>query len=264
MTEPNMVPVSKSSSFFQSLRAPENSMTSAPSKWNVLVYGPLNTGKTTFLTTFPRPIVIASFEPNGASSIRHQLAASDGQIIVVNRTERDSGTTPTAYLNLLNLMKAFANGPDKEIGTFCIDGFTLLAEAILTAVCVEKNHETPSQPDYLVQLNRVKALIKLGLNLTCNFAVTAHESIYSDPNLGIFTRSILASPSIQAWLPSVFDEVYYANRSKQEYKLVTRSNGEVIARSRLGAGNVFDNVENPDFMALLTKANATQQHKANV
>ena len=260
----NVIPDAASKAFFDMLRNPSNSAPDVPNKWNCLVYGRLNTGKTTFLTTFPRPIVIMSFEPNGASSIRQKLSTSEGQIIVVNRTEREDATTPTAYLNLLQMLQAIAKGPAAHIGTFAIDGLTLLSEAILTAVCVEKNHDTPSQPDYLLQLNRVKALMKLGLTLPCNFVVTAHESIHSDANLGIFQRSIEASPSIKAWLPTVFDEVYYATQIKGEYKLVTRSNGEVVARSRLGAGNLFDQTETPNFMEMLTKAGAPQTHKSQI
>ena len=263
MTE---IPKAQSSPFFESLR--QHTSTAVPSKWNVLVYGRLNTGKTTFLTTFPRPIIIASFEPNGASSIRDIIGDSDGQIMVINKTEQDNATKPMAYTNLLSLIGGLtaggANAPINKIGTFCIDGFTLLAESILNSVCVEKNHEVPSQPDYFLQLQRVKQLIKQCLVLPCNFAVTCHESIYSDPNLGIFQRSIEASPSIKTYLPGIFDEVYYMTVTKDGRKLITQSNGEVMCRSRLGSNKRLAVVEEPDFMGLLQKAGVPQQHREAV
>ena len=260
MTE---IPKAQSNEFFDSLR--KHTSTATPSKWNVLIYGRLNTGKTTFLTTFPRPVVIASFEPNGASSIRDIIGESNGQVMVVNKTEQDNAQQPVAYTNLLSLISALtaggANAPIHKIGTFCIDGFTLLSESILSAVCVEKSHEVPSQPDYFLQLQRVKQLVKQCLAMPCNFAMTCHESIHSDPNLGIFQRTIEASPSIKTYLPGIFDEVYYMTVTKDGRKIITQSNGEVMCRSRLGANKKLALVEEPNFMKLLEKAGTPQQHK---
>ena len=97
-------------------------------KLHCLLLGDKGAGKTTFLATAPRPILIHSFDPGGTESIQDFIDA--GGVFVDTQFERDNLQHPTAYLAWEREFNRLGHsGLFENIGTYAIDSLTTFSTA---------------------------------------------------------------------------------------------------------------------------------------
>ena len=129
---------------------------------HVSLYGRSKTGKTRFICTFPKPILIIGAE-DGTKSIQG-LKGID--FIRIRTTAEFEELVPGII--------------ERGYATAALDTASAFADVVLEEVT---GRETPQQnawgaytrEEYMAQAKRMKPLLKMLLDLPCNVVITAHE-----------------------------------------------------------------------------------------
>jgi len=225
----------------------------------VLVYGDFGTGKTTLLTTAPKPIWVHSFDPGGTTTAALQPLIESGDLIVTDFSG-DSYLSPTKFREWEAEFKQLrADKSFQHFGTFVIDSLTKWADAMMFAIVQKggfKNDGIPQPRDYLIQ--QMTAVDYLGLlcDIPCNFICTGHIGLTKDEVTGKLETGLLLAGQLSNKVPLVFDEKWLTRvEGKQDvrYVLQTRNDGYYKAETRMGGGK-FERFEEPHFRKLLKKA----------
>jgi hypothetical protein len=232
--------------------------------FNILVSGDSGTGKTSLLTTCPRPVFVDSFDPGGSKTRVLQPLIASGDIIVDDRWERDSWKRPTAYRGWeKEFEERRSEGFFEHIGTYSIDSLTKMTDAMLMAISAAKGRsgKQPEIQDYLIQQLTTVDCLNLIMALPCNVLITGHIAYTTDELTGRMETGLLVAGKLSTKIPIMFDEHYIARvqekrtreGTEMEYRLLTRNDGFFKAKSRIG-GDAFDTFEEPDIKKLMQKA----------
>lgn len=227
-------------------------------KNNILVVGPMGTGKTHLLGTAPAPILIHSFDPGGTTTLRKEIEAGK---VFVERFESEDEHKPSIFQSWTNSFNLrHQKGVFGQIGTYCIDSATFWCDAMVNDYLRQKGRaNTPLQlQDYPVLMLTLVNTLKIFASLPCYCILTAHLEIEKDETTGrILTFPVLIGKKLRSKVPAMFDEVYVStvkpSANGVQYNLLTKPDGLYQARSRIGSGK-FDLYEKPDIKYLLTKA----------
>lgn len=228
---------------------------------NALVYGDLGTRKTSFITTGPRPVYIASFDPGGTKIPEVRKGVEEGWCFVES-FEGDSWTDPKQFdlwrNRMLELRKAdfFSS-----IGTFGVDAVgNWLRSAMNKRVSREKRENgVPARQDYLaVGIVLIDWVIQLSV-LPCHFIMTGHIARDEDGVTGAIQTSINVFKSLRGIIPELFGEVYVTQVHKKpnerpDVLILTENDGRYKAKTRIGGHGIFDHEEKMDIKQLLKKA----------
>lgn len=252
------------------------------SKFNYLITGHFGSGKTTILETCPRPVLVHSFDPNGALSLDPELTKKGGPIIVDNRFEfadiLDSEVIIRWQTEYNRLKKA---GIFDKIGTYAIDSLTGISydvslKVLKTAKRISgeelaqfklntgKSETYVSvdgmmhQQDYQPLMAMVENTVRNALRLPCCIVVTAHLQKDKDEVTGKESCFPMVAGNLRQRLPTLFDEVYVMDVQEgatgNKHRLLTRINAPYYARTRMGRRGKFDMYEEPDIKKLMLKA----------
>ena len=243
--------------------------TKAQSCFNLLLYGKAGTGKTTFLTTCPKPVLIHSFDPGGTKSIQHLLGPETG--IYAKSFEGDTYTNARQYAAWVDEMTRLERaGIFTELGTYCVDSYTFLYLAIMnqtlkTVKTGRIKDDIPAQTDYRVAQTRLQQNLTDCTSYPCNFVLTAHVLSEQDGVTGAIDNTLSASPKIRVFLPQLFDEMFYASTkvgSKGiEYQIQTQNDGLYVCKTRIGKNGNLDRIEPQNMKELLKKAGLSVSDK---
>lgn len=239
---------------------------STSEKFNAMITGEVGSGKTTILATARRPILIDSFDPGGARSIRD--AVREGYVIVDNRYEEEDAHKPVAFERWeTEFRRRMKEGFFDGLGTYCIDSATTWAEAILNKILAKNGRPggIPTLPDWQFQINAIRDLSKTFTSLPCDCILTAHIYTNTDPKTGRSSSQIGLSGQLRGKLPALFDELYVMVPQETSkgvaYKVLTRNDGFYKARTRLGSNGRFETYEEPNIKRLLAKAGLSTDDK---
>lgn len=233
--------------------------------YNALILGKFGTGKTYLLQTCRAPILLHSFDPGGPKTIKK--AIEDGRVLVQS-FEADDPKNPTqftAWERELDRMRT--SGFFSNIGTLAIDSSTTWVQAIANRIAKMQGRTDGvlKIQDYQILGMAVKQALACCTSLPCDFILTGHIETEKDEVTGKSETAISLIPSLQKFLPLLFDEVYVSmvieDSKGLHYKLLTRSTGQYTARTRLGTDGKFEMYEEPNIKALLKKANYPDQDK---
>lgn len=213
----------------------------------VLLIGDSGSGKTTFIGTFPKPLV-CDFDGKGESA----LAGVDGFIEAYNT---DDGWDRFKK----DLEKWRKEGLPNECQTLAIDSLTFAADLALKWAKKSNNNmgSTATQQDWGRAIDEIKNTMAKLMTLGCHVVVSIHLSVEKDELLGgvIWTPSIYGS-KLPAQLPAYFDDVFLtkvtAKEGKTEFSLqmVPDTRLKILKNSSRGAWGAS---EKPDFAELLKK-----------
>jgi hypothetical protein len=194
-------------------------------KFKILNYGGWGTGKTCFSGTWPGMYML-DFD-NGRLSLGPKFMRS-GQFTAFPRT-------PDALQLLTQVIqtKVVPGIQSGVIQTLVLDSLTTYSDC-----CMQRILQVNKKDKMELQLwGELGSMLQSQLNtligLPCHFIVIAHEKTKETPNGGVIKSQPLAVGQFSDRVGNMFDEVYWSHRAGQDYKLLTKTEGVHMAKSRL-------------------------------
>ena len=229
---------------------------------SVLVYSPFGGGKTHFLGTFPKPMLVFFFDRYGKDLPLLKLGQASqlmqlqvGTTYIPCKEIRDPQTNellvrleyyhdvtepPTAYSTFLNQRMATIHLEFEQWATIAIDSMTFLEfsarkwdELVLNA-----GHRDP-RSHYAQSMNMLETLLYSRLaGFPMNVVVTAHVDRKMSEIHGEILHTVAAPGSLKGRIGAAFQEVYRIQRQKNEDGtfrriLQTQEDGEYQAQTQL-------------------------------
>jgi len=235
--------------------------------FTALITGNLGSGKTFLFRTARKPVHIDSFDPGGLRGLDEYIAK--GEIIPDARWEKEDPKKPTVFPLW---MKAMAEREKidyfSQLGTFVIDSSTFWGEAIMNDILRKENVPGTApkwERDYNPQKVIIRNWVREMVNLPCDFLMTGHLEAIEDKVTKVVTYRYMTTGKGTVLIPALFDEVWVMDPKKVasgvEYRVLTKSTGTYLARSRLAKEGLLDAYEKPDLKHILKKANFATSDK---
>ena len=239
------------------------------SNFTALVMGEPGMGKTHFICTGNKPILIDSFDPRGTTVIDIEFAKEirDGDIIV--RTFwGESYKHPSMYKEWeAQWERDIRDGFLSHFGTYAIDSLSTFMDAMSNKVSKDKGRSggTLAIQDYIPLYNTLKDIIKLTSSQQCDFILTGHLQPYENELTREIKCELEAYGKLKVQVPLLFTEKYVLlakpSSSGLQYKVLTQATHRYRASTQLGSGGRFNAEEEPNIKSLLKKAGLSSTDK---
>lgn len=223
-----------------------------------LVYGEFGCGKTTFATTFPKPLLFFDFD-NGYHTYR---GVPDVDYTLYN--DDPSARRPSAYKDFKKDLLREAKDP--QYATYVLDSTTFLLEAlireIISANASSQAHEGITLQEWQLVTNRFTRLFLDIRAFSANFVVIGHENTIQDEITSEIKRfTVMIGKKFAQKAPGYFDEVYRVFSDKGDFKIQTQPCRRYAARTRItaydqkarGPRPILDQYEPADFQKIAEK-----------
>lgn len=238
--------------------------------FSCLVMGLFGAGKTSFIATGRKPILIDSFDPKGVIVLDDQIESGD---VLVRPWWNERSDRPTEYSRWEKQWeKDIASGFLANFGTYAIDSLTTLIEALANETAKRKGRINDPKhdgnlaiQDYIPLYNNVRDIIKMSSAQGCDLVVTAHLVSESDEVTGEITAELDTFKRLKSRVPILFTEKYVITEKPIQggvrHLLLTSSKGRFRASTQLGRNGKFLQEEEPDIKKLLEKAGFSTEDK---
>ena len=251
----------------------EQSRKCSEAKINMLVYGGVGVGKTTFCRTAALPIIYHSFDPGGHIPLTKtcpdfKSLSESGNILVFNYEDEDPAD-PQLFTRWQKEIKDQYNwGAFNLAGTFILDSVTTFGTAIMNHVMkmtgkVKDPRAIAESAEFEPAKNLMMMAIRKILQLPCNVIVVAHEAQETDPILGILRTPAFVGKQ-RTNIPLLFSEVYHMTSRITDKGFVaqvqTVTCQRIMARTRLG-GHVLGVYEPANLREMCKKAGVPLRDK---
>ena len=236
------------------------------SSFNALVLGESGHGKTYLARTCRFPIHIDSFDPGGSKGLQKWI--DEGKVVVDSRWESEDPLRPSQYALWKAEFKRRVEGNYFDhFGTYMLDSSTTWSEAIMNDI-LKRAGIAGQAPrfthDYTPQKIEIRNMLRVALDLPCDFILTGHLKIIEDPGSGRCFRFNTTGAGMTT-IPLLFDEQYTlltkASSQGVKYQLLTQPTGMYPARSRLAGNGKLELYEEPNIKSILTKCNMSIEDK---
>lgn len=210
-------------------------------KFKVLVYGVSGTGKTTFASTFPGPIL--SVVCSGGNRTGENLS-----ILTPENRKKISQIQIDSSEDLTSLVSALRE--ENQFTTLILDHISGIQDVILKGVLgleeipAQKSWGLATQAQYGQCTLQCKEIVRGFLNLDCNVIILGQERTFnSGEDSGGEANSILAptvgvavSPSLAGWLNPACDFVLQAFKRPVMVEVETKVAGKIVKSTKRGKG----------------------------
>jgi hypothetical protein len=230
---------------------PQQVSVTPPEFVDALVFGLSGTGKTEFAASWSLagPVLFLDSD-NGILSVATspRLTSTQRDLIfqvpITDKSQDSHYKKPVGFLSVKTILEQVStNGEFAGIvpKTIVIDSLTTLSEMCMAYVLTNNSKSAnaqPTLPDYGTQMRELLNIVHLGVGSRANFICIAHQQFTKDELSGRIWCVPLVTGKLSQNLPAYFDEVYYArvrqSGNSHKYTLLTKPDGMIVAKSRLG------------------------------
>lgn len=234
---------------------------------SVMLMGEFSSGKTRFLGTAPRPILIDSFDPNGTAVLEDvYMKDIEAGNILIRTFWKENHESPTEYRKWGRQWDSdVKNRFFDKIGTYAIDSSTTFVDALGNEIA-KHNKLGPGEleiGDYKTLYNTMKMHVKMMSDFDCHFILTAHLMPEKDSLTGELKMVLDTYGKLRSQLPLLFTEKYVLRRkSKDDVKILTAPKGMYRAGTQMSSK--LDGEEEPNFKSILKKAGFPYEDKPSL
>lgn len=240
-------------------------------KMHGLIIAEKGVGKTSIISTCPKPVLIHSFDPDGTAVLKEEIASGD--VIADVRFEVDDLRKPVAYttweteFNRLGRLGFF-----KSLGTYVLDSSSTFCTAMLWQI-MNKEKRLPAGmniamddakqgmriQDWGTVLNNFVMVTRSISALPCHTLILGHIGREKDEITQGFVNTFMVAGQAKDQVPILLSESYVLMKrigkgGKDERVLLTENDGRFRASTRMGRKGIFARYEPADIRALLKKA----------
>jgi len=202
---------------------------------SILSYGASGTGKTHFISSFPKPVYVFDFD-GGILTLR----GKEGVFFDNYQNRYRNGVkTNEPWKDMQARLTEIESNPG-AFATVAIDSITTVEQRVIEEICALTNKGQPSQRDWGTIIKWLIRLFERLALLPCHTIITAHElTIKDEVTGGTVTRPSVSTRKLPQRISVYFDEVYrhYADQTTEEFFFHTRPQQDFDAKSRLGLPN---------------------------
>ena len=240
----------------------------AQESFNILVYGPIGTGKSSLIVTCRQPIYVFSFDPGGTKLAAMEKLESEGRAILDTQYEVEDMKHPTAFAAFDRTCDEMDKaGAWPSIGTVAVDSLTTLCDATMNFILKKEGRagQTPQIQDYLILQTMLGQVVRRLSALPCDFVLTGHINVIQDQLTSRIMTALAIPGRNPEKIPVLFDEVLYSDvtvdaKKNVTYRLQLQGDGKHRTSTRRFSGDNFESYEVPDVMALRAKAGKAVDH----
>lgn len=182
----------------------------APETFNVLLYAPAKSGKSTAAATAPGPILWINAEGSGALGYARKTAAERGTAIheiVVNKKARNA----THVLD--EVYRHLRDGDEPRVRTVVVDTVGKLRDALVEQL-VDKTSKS-SLKQYGDVADKLGGFINALRDMPVNFVLIAHADVHEDDEEGRLVVPLIGGKLTET-VPGEVDVVAYCGTLKTE------------------------------------------------
>jgi hypothetical protein len=198
-----------------------------PDTFNVLLYGPPKSGKSTAAATAPGPVMWVSAEGPGALSYARKVAAQrDTQILEV-RIDRQTDTRQV----LRDVIRHVRDGLDPAPRTVVVDTLAKVRDALIRQIVSVGSSNSRNQ---YAEVNRIlREFVQIMRDAPINFLLIAHQEVSEDDDGGRLVRALIGGRLTEE-IPGEVDVIAYTHSFKDEESGERRYVGQLVeAKGRI-------------------------------
>lgn len=211
-----------------------------PDTFNVLLYGPPKSGKSTAAATSPGPILWVSAEGPGALAYARKIATQRDTTILEVRISRQ---TPDVREVLREVIRHVKAGADPVPVTVVVDTLAKLRESLIRQIVVPGAKNSIQQFGEVARI--LREFVQTMRDLPVNLVLIAHQNV-EDAEGERIVRPLIGG-ALTEEIPGEVDVIAYTHSFKDEESGERRYVGQLVeAKSRIagdrsgGLGSVRD------------------------
>lgn len=242
-------------------------------KGSFIIFGAPKVGKTTLVRTFPQPIWVDSFDPDGGVPLNDMEL--DGTCIVNSIYETDNPDYPKAFNSWkTEFQNKIRSNFFQHVGTYVLDSYTTF-EGVCSDAIVHRNRNIvkatkrsgnePQLFDYRILIKEIQDLMKMMVALPCNVVLIGHENAPKDASGNVVgDLGLSAIGQLVIKLSGLFSETYrlvVKDTKTGSRVLQPLPKYRQITGSRLDTKRLLKAEEFTDFEKIFKKLGLPYEHK---
>ena len=217
----------------------------------VLIYGPLGTGKTAFLTQAGKDSIYMDFDRGckTGNTLEDKYTADRKQILVADFLE-DALEVPTSYMRAYDYIQQLARDckkdPKKIPPVIILDSFTGFFKAAMAYILHLQNKvgKQPTIQSWGMVFSECERFLMKFKSIPCPKLIGAHDMILEMDDGNVKTPFGCNGKTFPTTVAALMDDVFYCQISGKgknaKYMLTAQPSAAISCRTRTNAFKTFD------------------------